>query len=79
VLVLPPPHSAFFRKLLFEILVTCAEVRKEGKALVELVLEELEDRDYMLYFNGVRQISLNKLTEKLKEDSDARVCCKYLK
>jgi len=65
-----------FKKIMFKIFVTCNEVRKEGKALVELIPE---DRDYALYFNGIEQETLSELTKELKEDSNARACRRYFK
>ena len=76
VLVLPPASQAMFKRLIFEVFVTCDEIRKEGRALIELVPE---DQDYMLYFNGVKIASLSMLTKELREDSNAKICCKTLK
>lgn len=64
-----------FEKPMFEIFVTCDEVRKEGKVLVELIPE---DHDYVLHFNGAKQTTLDELTKNLKEDPNAKMCCKYL-
>jgi len=76
VLVLPPAQHTRFKKLVFEIFVTCDEVRKEGRAIVELTPR---DQDYTLYFNGVEQATLSELTKELKEDSNAKACCKCFK
>ncbi len=64
-----------YERLVFETLVTCDEVCKESKAQVELIPR---DHDHALYFNDVKRTTLGELTKDLGEDSNAKMCCKYL-
>ncbi|RLE48409.1 MAG: hypothetical protein DRJ18_02085 [Candidatus Methanomethylicota archaeon] len=75
IIVLPLTQKTLFEKLVFEIHITCDDVRREGKAKIEIVPK---DNDYVVYFNGKEQFMLNEITRDLKEDIHAKTCCKAI-
>lgn len=75
VIVLPLTQKVPFERLVFEVQVTCDDIRKGGKARVEIIPR---DNDYAIHFNGIEQFSLGEITRELKEDTQAKTCCKAI-